>query len=93
MRILRHDLRRRYSNSLVIDAGSQFSLRACSQATGYKVDVTTAYLIDRYLHVFRNRHTCIGAGHFDRQALKNYVQAWAGGREGRSLLACLCGGT
>ena len=33
MRISRHDLRRRYSNSLVIDAGSQFSLRACSQAT------------------------------------------------------------
>ena len=32
MRISRHDLRRRYSNSLVIDAGSQFSLRACSQA-------------------------------------------------------------
>ena len=26
-------LRGRYSNSLVIDAGSQFSLRACSQAT------------------------------------------------------------
>jgi hypothetical protein len=34
MRISRHDLRRRYSNSLVIDAGSQFSLRACSQAMG-----------------------------------------------------------
>ena len=33
MRISRHDLRRRYSNSLVIDASSQFSLRACSQAT------------------------------------------------------------
>jgi hypothetical protein len=33
MRISRHDLRRRYSNSLVIDTGSQFSLRACSQAT------------------------------------------------------------
>jgi hypothetical protein len=33
MRISRHDLRRRYSNSLVIDAGSQFSLRACSKAT------------------------------------------------------------
>jgi hypothetical protein len=33
MRISRHDLRRRYSNSLVIDAGSQFTLRACSQAT------------------------------------------------------------
>jgi hypothetical protein len=32
MRISRHDLRRRYSNLLVIDAGSQFSLRACSQA-------------------------------------------------------------
>jgi hypothetical protein len=32
MRISRHDLRRRYSNSLVMDAGSQFSLRACSQA-------------------------------------------------------------
>jgi hypothetical protein len=32
MRISRQDLRRRYSNSLVIDAGSQFSLRACSQA-------------------------------------------------------------
>ena len=32
MRISRRDLRRRYSNSLVIDAGSQFSLRACSQA-------------------------------------------------------------
>jgi hypothetical protein len=31
MRISRHDLRRRYSNSLVIDAGSQFSLRACSR--------------------------------------------------------------
>jgi hypothetical protein len=26
-------LRGRYSNSLVIDAGSQFSLRACSQAS------------------------------------------------------------
>jgi hypothetical protein len=34
MRISRHDLRRRYSNLLVIDAGSQFSLRACSQAMG-----------------------------------------------------------
>jgi hypothetical protein len=33
IRISRHDLRRRYSNSLVIDAGSQFSLRACSQAS------------------------------------------------------------
>ena len=33
MRISRHDLRRRYSNSLVIDAGSQFTLRACSQAS------------------------------------------------------------
>jgi hypothetical protein len=32
MRISRHDLRRRYSNSLVIDAGSHFTLRACSQA-------------------------------------------------------------
>jgi hypothetical protein len=32
MRISRHDLRRRYSNSLVIDAGSEFTLRACSQA-------------------------------------------------------------
>jgi hypothetical protein len=28
MRISRHDLRRRYSNSLVIDAGSHFTLRA-----------------------------------------------------------------
>jgi hypothetical protein len=36
MRISRHDLRRRYSNSLVIHAGSQFSLRACSQATIFK---------------------------------------------------------
>jgi hypothetical protein len=33
MRISRYDLRRRYSNSLVIDAGSRFTLRACSQAT------------------------------------------------------------
>jgi hypothetical protein len=33
MRISRHDLRRRYSNSLVINAGSHFTLRACSQAT------------------------------------------------------------
>jgi hypothetical protein len=32
LRISRHDLRRRYSNLLVIDAGSQFRLRACSQA-------------------------------------------------------------
>ena len=32
MRISRHDLRHRYSNSLVIDAGSDFTLRACSQA-------------------------------------------------------------
>jgi hypothetical protein len=32
MRISRHDLRRRYSNSLVIDAGSHFTLRACLQA-------------------------------------------------------------
>ena len=32
MRISRHHLRRRYSNLLIIDAGSQFSLRACSQA-------------------------------------------------------------
>ena len=32
MRISRHDLRRRNSNSLVIDAGSHFTLRACSQA-------------------------------------------------------------
>jgi hypothetical protein len=32
IRISRHDLRRRYSNSLVIDAGSLFTLRACSQA-------------------------------------------------------------
>jgi hypothetical protein len=32
IRISRHDLRYRYSNSLVIDAGTQFSLRACSQA-------------------------------------------------------------
>ena len=32
MRISRHDLRCRYSNSLVIDAGSHFTLRACSQA-------------------------------------------------------------
>ena len=39
MRISRHDLRRRYSNSLVIDAGSQFSLRACSQANVYTVYV------------------------------------------------------
>jgi hypothetical protein len=28
-------LRGRYSNSLVIDSGSQFSLRACSQATSF----------------------------------------------------------
>jgi hypothetical protein len=40
MRILRHDLRRRYSNSLVIDAGSQFSLRACSQAIPYAATFT-----------------------------------------------------
>jgi hypothetical protein len=32
MRISRHDLRRRYSNPLVIDAGSHFTLRTCSQA-------------------------------------------------------------
>jgi hypothetical protein len=30
-------LRGRYSNLLVIDAGSHFSLRACSQATQYAV--------------------------------------------------------
>ena len=45
MRISRHDLRRRYSNSLVIDAGSQFSLRACSQATHAK-KVELEYLAD-----------------------------------------------
>jgi hypothetical protein len=33
MGISRHDLRHRYSNSLVIDAGSHFTLRACSQAS------------------------------------------------------------
>jgi hypothetical protein len=43
MRISRHDLRRRYSNSLVIDAGSQFSLRACSQATP-EVILTVSYM-------------------------------------------------
>jgi hypothetical protein len=37
MRISRRDLRRRYSNSLVIDAGSHFTLRACSQANVYHV--------------------------------------------------------
>jgi hypothetical protein len=36
MRISRHDLRRRYSNLLVIDAGSQFSLRACSAGYVYE---------------------------------------------------------
>ena len=35
MRISRHDLRRRYSNLLVIDAGSQFSLRVESLFAGY----------------------------------------------------------
>ena len=40
MRISRHDLRRRYSNSLVIDAGSQFSLRARWQATDKKFNCT-----------------------------------------------------
>ena len=33
-------LRGRYSNSLVIDAGSQFSLRACSQATVTQTQTT-----------------------------------------------------
>jgi hypothetical protein len=33
MRISRHDLRRGYANSLVIDAGSHFTLRVCLQAT------------------------------------------------------------
>ena len=45
MRISRHDLRRRYSNSLVIDVGSQFSLRARWQATDKKFNCT-----------FLNRH-------------------------------------
>jgi hypothetical protein len=44
MRISRHDLRRRYSHSLVIDAGSQFTLRACSQATNYTTYELTACL-------------------------------------------------
>jgi hypothetical protein len=43
MRISRHDLRRRYSNSLVIDAGSQFNLRACSQATSTLLSNTLAF--------------------------------------------------
>jgi hypothetical protein len=39
MRISRHDLRRSYSNSLVIDAGSHFTLRACSQANKHIEDI------------------------------------------------------
>ena len=38
MRISRHDLRRRYSNALVIDVGSHFTLRACSQATRFCIN-------------------------------------------------------
>jgi hypothetical protein len=55
MRISRHDLRRRYPNSLVIDAGSQFSLRACSQAssTATTILVEKIYLVVWYkLHLF-----------------------------------------
>jgi hypothetical protein len=44
MRISRHDLRRRYSNSLVIDAGSQFNLRACSQAMNWLI-LHTVYVV------------------------------------------------
>ena len=44
MRISRHDLRRRYSNSLVIDAGSQFNLKACSQARWYMIMILYAHL-------------------------------------------------
>jgi hypothetical protein len=52
MRISRHDLRRRYSNLLVIDAGSQFSLRACSQATGGLVSYLTMWLLT--FQLFKN---------------------------------------
>jgi hypothetical protein len=49
MRISRHDLRRRYSNSFVIDAGSQFGLRACSQASTY-IDQWTEKCDTRWKH-------------------------------------------
>jgi hypothetical protein len=47
MRISRHDLWRRYSNSLVIDAGSQFSLRTCSQAKEGQMYFYSFFLILR----------------------------------------------
>ena len=60
MRISRHDLRRRYSNSLVIDAGSQFSLRACSQAMSVaNCSEQSAYqncnIVGQYCNVARKR--------------------------------------
>jgi hypothetical protein len=79
MRISRHDLRRRYSNSLVIDAGSQFTLRACSQAIYDKHSNTrvlnSIHIVMHFLYVNgcekhntrpsgRNRTCDSGAPHF-----------------------------